>query len=52
MKKILFLHRSVGENLINDGKMYELIAAHGDVELSDFNQNTRVLRDAKCSTQD
>ncbi len=49
MKKILFLHRSVGENLIRDGKMYELIATHGDDELSDFNQNTRVLRDADGS---
>ncbi|MGB3023609.1 MAG: hypothetical protein WBB39_02270 [Candidatus Saccharimonadales bacterium] len=49
MKKILFLHRSVGENLIKDGKMYELIATHGDDELSDFNQNTSVLRDADGS---
>lgn len=49
MKKILFLHRSVGENLINDGKMYGLIAVHSDVMLSDFNQNTSVLRDAKSS---
>lgn len=49
MKRVLFLHRSVGENLINDGKMYGLIAVHGDDELSDFNQNTSVLRDAKSS---
>lgn len=49
MKKILFLHRSVGENLIKDGKMYELIATHSDVMFSDFNQNTSVLRDADGS---
>lgn len=45
MKKILFLHRSVGNNLVKDGDVYSLIATHPDIEFSDFNQNTSVLRD-------
>lgn len=45
MIKILFIHRSVGNNLIQDGDVYELMKSHDSVRLSDFNQNTGVLRD-------
>lgn len=45
MKKIIFLHRSVGENLINDGAVYKLLQERADISFCDFNQNTSLLRD-------
>ncbi len=50
MKKIIFLHRSVGNNLIQDGNVYELLASYPDISFTDFNQNTGLLRNAH-STQ-
>lgn len=44
-KKIFFLHRSVGDNLIIDGNLHELLKSK-DIEFSDFNQNTQILRDS------
>lgn len=42
--KLLFIHRSVGHNLIRDGKLYELVAQTGNpFILSDFDQNTGTL---------
>ena len=43
MKFILFIHRSVGQNLIHDGKLHELIHNTGNFTLSDYNQNTDIL---------
>ncbi len=43
--KVLFIHRSVGNNLIQDGELYELLKAHDNIQFSDFNQNTGVLCD-------
>lgn len=47
--RVLFIHRSVGNNLIAQGRLYELI--DGDTELCDFNQNTGVLRTKLGSEQ-
>ncbi|HMS23698.1 MAG TPA: hypothetical protein PKB09_02735 [Candidatus Saccharibacteria bacterium] len=45
MKKVLFIHRSVGNNLINDSDLYKLIDEEGlSIEFSDYNQNTDMLR--------
>lgn len=45
MKSILFLHRSVGQNLINDGEMHELVREADSFAFSDYNQNTDILTD-------
>ena len=46
MKKILFIHRSVGENAIVQGSLYSKLSQTSiDLEFSDFNQNTSVYRD-------
>jgi hypothetical protein len=46
MTKVLFIHRSVGNNLIEDGGLYALLRERQpDVELNDFNQNTGIIRD-------
>lgn len=46
MKRVIFIHRSVGENLIKDGGAYRLLDGHSDkLYFCDFNQNTGVLRD-------
>jgi hypothetical protein len=43
--RFLFVHRSVGENLINDAGLYQLVAQAGNpFWLDDFNQNTGILR--------
>lgn len=42
--KLLFIHRSVGHNLIHDGKVYELVEEAGNpFSLSDYDQNTDTL---------
>ena len=42
---LLFIHRSVGRNLINDGEMYRLVREIGQpFILSDFDQNTGLLQ--------
>ena len=50
-KKALFIHRSVGENLVSDGGVYELIKERVDLEFSDFNQNTQKLRTVSASSK-
>ncbi len=46
MKSVLFIHRSVGRNLINDGKMYDLtMQISPNFALSDYDQNLDLLRD-------
>ena len=48
MPSVLFIHRSVGENLIRDGGLYRLVREAGaQFTLTDFNQNTHVLRSAQ-----
>lgn len=48
--KILFIHRSVGNNLINDSDFYKLLEAQGaNFEFSDYDNNTGILRDGKGS---
>lgn len=48
--KTLFIHRSVGNNLINDSDLYNLLEAQGvDFEFSDYDNNTGILRDSKGS---
>jgi hypothetical protein len=48
MTSVLFIHRSVGENLINDGGLYRLVREAGSpFTLTDFNQNTGVLRNSQ-----
>lgn len=45
MKKVLFIHRSVGNNLINDSNFYKLIDERAlSVKFSDYNQNSDLLR--------
>lgn len=44
--KVLFIHRSVGNNLIMNGGLYKLLSEHSSIVFSDFNQNTSTLRDA------
>ncbi len=47
MKSVLFIHRSVGRNLIADGKLYQLAATISPTfALSDYDQNVDVLRDS------
>ena len=50
MKKLLFIHRSVGENLIVEGDLYNRITAK-KLTLEDFNQNTQVLRSLNSNTK-
>ncbi len=45
MKRVIFLHRSVGNNLINDADVYGLLRPRHDIVLCDFDQNTSTLRD-------
>ncbi len=42
--KLLFIHRSVGENLLRDSNFYALAGNNPAYELCDFNQNTGMLR--------
>ena len=49
VKSVIFLHRSVGNNLVHDGKMYELLRDCPDISFADFDQNTRILRDTNSS---
>ena len=49
MKRVIFLHRSVGENLIVEGRVYELLQQSPGIDFCDFNQNTGVLRDTNGS---
>ena len=50
MKKLLFIHRSVGENAIVQGDLYgKLTSFTAVLEFSDFNQNTSVYRNSKGS---
>lgn len=43
--RLIFIHRSVGENLIDDAGLYRLVHDTGaPYTLSDYNQNTDVLR--------
>jgi len=45
--RLLFIHRSVGQNLINDSQLYTLVEQAGQpFLLSDFNQNTNTFRAA------
>ena len=50
MQSIIFFHRSVGHNLIKDGKVHELIGSTGKFAFSDYDQNTDVLTDT-CGKQ-
>ncbi|MDB5165074.1 MAG: hypothetical protein JWL89_700 [Candidatus Saccharibacteria bacterium] len=48
MTRALFVHRSVGHNLIADGGVYELVkAADPQLELNDYDQNTDTLTDSQ-----
>lgn len=52
MTSVLFLHRSVGENLIRDGELYRLMRTMGaPFSFSDFNQNTGVLRNSQGTSK-
>ena len=42
--KVLFIHRSVGENLIKDGKIYQKLKNNPSVDFNDYNVNTKILR--------
>lgn len=43
-KKVLFIHRSVGRNLIRDGRVYELVKPYEKhLTFSDYDHNTGVL---------
>lgn len=42
MKSLLFIHRSVGRNLIKDGELRKLFAAHS-INFSDYDQNIDTL---------
>lgn len=46
MKKALFIHRSVGKNLLNDGRVYENV---NKLHLEDYNQNSDELGDGTTS---
>ena len=47
MASAIFIHRSVGKNLINDGNMYQLLAEKvSSLLFADYNQNNDVLTDA------
>ena len=41
-QSILFIHRSVGRNLIHDGKLYERINSTGTLTLNDYDQNSGI----------
>lgn len=44
MKRAIFIHRSVGHNLIRDGKLYDLFRKYApDIELSDYDHNSKLL---------
>lgn len=46
MKSVLFIHRSVGRNLINDGGMYHLASTISpNFALNDYDQNVDLLHD-------
>lgn len=45
MKSIIFFHRSVGHNLIQDGKLRGLIRDTGKFTFSDYDQNIDLLTD-------
>ena len=47
MSRILFIHRSVGENIIVEGRLYDLL--DDSIDFSDFNQNTSILRNKSKS---
>ena len=49
MSKILFVHRSVGENLINDGELYKKLNNNPSVDFNDYNVNTKILRSKNAS---
>jgi len=47
VKQVLFIHRSVGQNLLRDGHVYELIEQAGQpFALSDYNHNNDTLTDS------
>lgn len=48
---MLFIHRSVEQNLIHDGKLHELIHKTGNFTLSDYNQNTDILTNSDGQQQ-
>lgn len=48
-QKILFIHRSVGENLINDGELYKKLNNNPNVDFNDYNVNTKILRNKNDS---
>lgn len=47
MRSILFIHRSVGQNLIDDGGLRHLFQASADIQFHDYNQNTDRLTDSR-----
>ena len=48
----LFIHRSVGRNLIADGHIYRLVREAGaSFNLSDYDQNTHLLQNAQGTRQ-
>ena len=48
-QKILFIHRSVGKNLINDGELYKKIKSIPNIDFNDYNVNTKILRSKNAS---
>jgi len=46
VKSAIFFHRSVGYNLIHDGKLRDLLQTGSGLSLSDYDQNTDTLTDS------
>ena len=51
MQSIIFFHRSVGHNLINDGNLYRLIGDTSKFTFNDYDQNSDVLTDSNSKQQ-
>lgn len=47
--KILFIHRSVGENLIIDGELYKKLKNIPNIDFNDYNVNTKILHSKESS---
>ena len=51
-KSILFIHRSVGQNLLDDGGFYDLLKRRKvNFTFADYNQNTGMLRSSAGNRQ-
>lgn len=51
MQSIIFIHRSVGHNLIHDGNLHKLISDTGKFIFSDYDQNSDILTDSNSKQQ-